>query len=55
MAGRISDWLAPSYGDEALRYALVAVGLVNIWAAAHYMWGARTLRTDLTRPELGTA
>jgi MFS family permease len=55
MAGRISDWLAPSYGDEALRYALVVVGLVNIWAAGHYMWSARTLRTDLTRPELGTA
>ena len=32
-------------------YALVIVGLVNVWAAAHYLWGARTLRADLERTE----
>ena len=49
MAGRISDWLNPTYGTDSLRWALVAVGLVNIWAAAHYMIGSRTLRADLDR------
>jgi MFS family permease len=52
MAGRISDWLNPSYGDASLRYALVIVGFVNIWAAVHYLVGGRTLRADLDRPEV---
>ena len=25
--------------------------LVNVWAAAHYVWDARTLRQDLERTE----
>ena len=51
IAGLISDRLAPSAGASSLRYALVIVGLVNIWAAAHYAWGARTLRGDLEATE----
>ncbi len=56
VAGFISDRLASSVGTASLRYALVIVGLVNVWAAAHYVWGARTLRQDLERTErLATA
>ena len=51
LAGTISDYLQPVYGRDALRYALVIVGLVNVWAAAHYYWGARTLREDLAATE----
>jgi MFS family permease len=51
IAGAISDYLQPVYGRDSLRYALVIVGLVNIWAAAHYYWGARTLRADLEATE----
>jgi len=51
LAGQTSDWLAPSLGRQSLRYALVIVGLVNIWAAAHYFIGARTLRQDLDATE----
>lgn len=51
VAGFISDRLAPSSGAASLRYALVIVGLVNVWAAGHYVWGARTLREDLQRTE----
>jgi MFS family permease len=47
LAGFISDKLAPSFGRGSLRYSLVIVGLVNIWAAVHYFIGARTLRQDL--------
>jgi len=38
-------------GSGSLRYSLVIVGLVNIWAAAHYFIGARSLRADLERTE----
>ena len=51
LAGFISDKLAPSMGRGSLRYALVIVGLVNIWAALHYLIGARSLRQDLTETE----
>ena len=41
LAGYISDWLEPAFSGS-LRYALVIVGLVNVWAAVHYVWGARS-------------
>jgi hypothetical protein len=51
LVGYISDWLNPSLGAASLRYALVIVGLVNVWAAVHYVWGARMLRQDLEATE----
>jgi MFS family permease len=51
LAGYISDNLKPSMGTASLRYALVIVGLVNVWAALHYLIGARSLRQDLTETE----
>ena len=51
LAGYISDQLAPSIGRSSLRYSLVIVGLVNVWAALHYLIGARTLRQDLETTE----
>jgi MFS family permease len=51
LAGFISDTLRPSMGTASLRYSLVIVGLVNIWAAVHYVVGARTLRPDLENTE----
>ena len=51
LAGMISDHLAPSTGTDSLRYALVALGLANIWSAAHYFWGARSLRANLEAVE----
>jgi hypothetical protein len=54
--GVISDLLKNSAGDQSLAYGLVIVGLVNLWAAAHYFRGARTLRQDLaTSEQLGRA
>ena len=50
IVGMISDHLKPSIGDaQGLRYGLVAVGVVNLWAALHYFLGARTVRRDLVR------
>jgi hypothetical protein len=51
LVGYISDGLNPSLGAASLRYALVIVGLVNVWAAIHYFWGARMLRQDLEATE----
>jgi MFS family permease len=51
LAGFVSDALAPSLGRGSLRYSLVLVGLVNVWAALHYFVGARTLRQDLDATE----
>ena len=59
IVGAISDYLAPSLapaipvnpddllvGNDSLRYAIVGVGFCNLWAAWHYMVGARTIRED---------
>lgn len=39
--GILSDMLAPTYGDDALRWALMICGFGNLWAAFHY-WRAGT-------------
>ena len=49
--GLISDALVPSLESDSLRYALVIIGVVNVWAALHYAWAARTLRADLQATE----
>jgi MFS family permease len=49
--GFISDRLAPAFQTDSLRYALVAIGVVNLWAAVHYMLGAQRLRSDLELSE----
>src|SRR5262245_44314886 len=49
--GFISDRLGPAFQTDSLRYALVAIGVVNFWAAIHYALGARSLRSDLELSE----
>jgi len=51
LTGYISDSLRASVGAASLRYSLVIVGLVNVWAALHYLVGARSLRQDLEGTE----
>ena len=51
LAGFISDRLVPSAGAHSLAYSLVIVGLVNVWAAGHYLLAGRTLRQDLLETE----
>lgn len=45
--GILSDILQPSYGDESLRYALLTLSTVQIWAAYHYYQAAKSLKEDL--------
>jgi MFS family permease len=51
VTGLISDSLREAYQQDALRYALVIIGVVNVWAAVHYVLGGRTLRQDLEATE----
>jgi MFS family permease len=52
VAGALSNSMASSFGEaSSLRYALVIVGLANIWATAHYMIGARTIRQNVESTE----
>jgi MFS family permease len=56
ITGFISDRLRDSYQQNSLRYALVIIGVVNIWAAVHYVLAGRTVRQDLEATErLATA
>ncbi len=50
--GWLSDRLTPSYGLEAVRYALLYTVVGGaLWASFHYWAGARTLREDLRARE----
>lgn len=49
LIGISNDLLAPAFGDEAIRYSIGGVGLVNLWAAAHSLLAARHLRSELAR------
>jgi predicted MFS family arabinose efflux permease len=45
--GVLSDALRGSFGDESLRYALLLSAGASLWAAGHFIVGARTLRAEL--------
>lgn len=49
--GMMNDMLKPQYGAEAIRYSLLVIVVVNLWAAIHFMLAARTLREDLAAKE----
>jgi len=45
-AGALSDWLTPSYGDQALRYALVIILIPSLLGAALFLYAGRFWRTE---------
>ena len=45
--GILSDALQPRYGDDSLRYALLAFSVFNAWSAYHYYVAGKYLRQDL--------
>lgn len=48
LIGMFSDYFQQQYGNDALRYSLLAlVVLTSIWSALHFFLAARTLRADL--------
>lgn len=46
--GLLSDMLNASAGADALRYALMPLVGVAVWATAHFLIAARSLRSDLS-------
>ena len=49
LAGVLSDLLRPDYGADSLRYALLMVGFLNLWAALHYFLAGPKLAADYER------
>jgi predicted MFS family arabinose efflux permease len=49
VVGALADVLAPRFGVESLRYALLACSLINLWAAVHYWIGGRYLADELEK------
>jgi predicted MFS family arabinose efflux permease len=47
VVGVLSDLLSVRVGAESLRYALLLVSFVNLWAAVHYFVAGRHLDADL--------
>lgn len=47
MTGMLSDYLSADFGDDSLRYALIVVVLVYVWATLHYVLAAKTIAQDL--------
>jgi predicted MFS family arabinose efflux permease len=46
LIGTLSDMLAPTFGRESLRYALLISCSMLAWSVVHYMLSARTSRND---------
>ena len=47
LVGILSDLLAPKTGNDSLRYAMLAMSLVALWAAFHFWRAGLTLKEDL--------
>lgn len=47
--GFANDMLAPTLGDDAVRYSLAVALLTNLWAVMHSFRATRTLQADLER------
>jgi predicted MFS family arabinose efflux permease len=48
VVGILSDLLKPTLGMESLRYAMLIVSLLGVWAAYHFFRVARTIDKDLS-------
>jgi MFS family permease len=56
VVGATSDYLQPEYGNDSLRYAILAVVVTaTLWAAIHFFFAAKTLQEDLAAAETNPA
>jgi predicted MFS family arabinose efflux permease len=49
VTGVLSDLLAPRFGDESLRYALMIMALFLGWPIFHFWRASKTIRQDIER------
>ena len=47
--GLLSDWIEPSVGLFSLRYAMLSILILNVWAAVHFFLAGRTIAADYER------
>ncbi len=47
LVGIISDLLNPSVGTDSLRYALLSVSMMTLWAAIHYFFAGHHYRREV--------
>jgi MFS family permease len=47
LVGILSDALAPTFGADSLRYAMLAISLVAFWSAAHFWQVGKHVAADL--------
>ena len=47
VVGLLNDLLEPQFGAQSIRWSLLAIACVSLWAAAHNALAARTLARDL--------
>jgi MFS family permease len=47
VVGVISDFLEPHLGSDSLRYAMLAMSFVTLWAAYHFWCAGRSVMNDL--------
>jgi MFS family permease len=52
-AGALSDLFRPTFGDEALRYALLALCPGYVWVGWHLWRGSKTVTADLQATQAG--
>ena len=51
LIGLVSDRLRPAHGPDSLRFALLYLSVIYLWAGLHFLFAGRTLRADLARIE----
>ncbi len=49
LVGVLSDWMMPSLGTESLRYAMLIISFVALWAGCHFWLVGRSVKADLGR------
>ena len=47
IVGLLSDLLSARFGVESLRYGMLIVGFVSLWAALHFYLAGKTVKHDL--------
>jgi MFS family permease len=47
LVGILSDVLTPAFGTDGLRYAMLALSFVGVWAAIHFVLAGRSVAAEL--------
>ena len=51
IVGLLSDWMAPAFGNDSLRYAMLMLSFLGLWAAYHFWAAGTTVMRDLAATE----